>query len=138
MEIKITALALIKKNEIVNRVAQGHKLKDISAEIGISPQAISKQLKDDPDYQAAKVSYHTIRLDDAEEKIEQAIDQVDVARARAVWQSRSWRAEREIPELWGGKPTIVIANNDPSVLPNAISDLAESLLDQLRTVSDGK
>jgi hypothetical protein len=97
----MTSTALIHKPDILHRVAQGERLSDIGANLGVTAQALSKVLKDDSDYLIAKEVGHATRLDLAERKIEEAVDQVDVTRARALWGAYSWRAEREFPSKWG-------------------------------------
>lgn len=131
----MTAIAIIHRLEIIEQVAQGKLLKQIAAKYGISANAISKVLKDDPDYLAVKEAYHSTRLDDAEEMIEGALDQVDVARARAVWTSRSWRAEREMSSIWGTKPTTVVIDNSGPV-SDRVKEMAASLLSEMRVVEE--
>lgn len=115
----MTALAIIHKDRILEHLAQGGKLDDLK--LGISRQAISKALSDDPDYQAAMIEYHASRLDTAEQAILDATEQVDVARARALHSAYAWRAEREQRRIWGqrdesssGGVTIVINTQDSS------------------------
>ena len=102
----MTAVAIIHKDSIIEQVAKGVRLADIAKPLGISSEAISKQLKHDPDYQQAMISYHASRLDKAEAMIEAASDQVDVARARALWSSYCWRAEREQSRIWGQRQEV--------------------------------
>ena len=114
----MTALAIIHKEEILNRVSQGERLSSIAISLGISKQAISSQLTNDPDYQAAYQSFHDARLDNAEGLLESAVDQIDIARARELWKAYSWRAERldrryaAKQEASGQSITIVIAPTD--------------------------
>lgn len=114
----MTSLAILHKEEILNRVSQGERLSSIAISLGISKQAISSQLTNDPDYQAAYQSFHDARLDNAEGLLESAIDQIDIARARELWKAYSWRAERldrryaAKQEASGQSITIVIAPTD--------------------------
>ena len=114
----MTALAILHKEEILNRVSQGERLSSIAISLGISKQAISSQLTNDPDYQAAYQSFHDARLDNAEGLLESATDQIDIARARELWKAYSWRAERldrryaAKQEASGQSITIVIAPTD--------------------------
>jgi len=114
----MTSLAILHKEEILNRVSQGERLSSIAISLGISKQAISSQLTNDPDYQAAYQSFHDARLDNAEGLLESAVDQIDVARARELWKAYSWRAERldrryaAKQEASGQSITIVIAPTD--------------------------
>lgn len=99
----MTAVAIINKQDIIDKLSQGLRLSDIAPALGVSPNAISKALKSDPDYRTAiEVGFHK-RLDEAEDAILKSGDKVDVARARARFQSVAWRAEREFPETWGQK-----------------------------------
>jgi hypothetical protein len=114
----MTSLAILHKEEILNRVSQGERLSSIAISLGISKQAISSQLTNDPDYQAAYQSFHDARLDNAEGLLESATDQIDIARARELWKAYSWRAERldrryaAKQETSGQSITIVIAPTD--------------------------
>jgi len=114
----MTALAILHKEEILNRVSQGERLSSIAISLGISKQAISSQLTNDPEYQAAYQSFHDARLDNAEGLLESATDQIDIARARELWKAYSWRAERldrryaAKQEASGQSITIVIAPTD--------------------------
>ena len=114
----MTALAIIHKDSIISQISQGVRLSTIAQTLGITKQAISAQLGNDPDYQAAYQSFHDARLDNAEGLLESAIDQIDIARARELWKAYSWRAERldrryaAKQEASGQSITIVIAPTD--------------------------
>ena len=127
----MTALAVLHKDDIIRHLEQGKTLAELN--LGISPQAISKALKDDPDYNDAMVEYHASRLDLAERMILDAIDQVDVARARALHSAYSWRASKEQRRVWGDDPAIVI--NTGITIDAAINSSAQALLDKLKTVA---
>lgn len=128
----MTALAIIHKNEIIRQLAKGIRLDDMG--IGISHQAISRALKDDPEYKDAMISYHAARLDRSEQMIEDAEDSVAVARARAFNDAVRWRASREQRDTWGDRPTIEIHNTGVP-LDEQLNSLAASLLDKMRVVS---
>ena len=102
----MTALAILRKAEIIEHLARGGKLDDLH--LGISRQAISKALKDDTDYQDAMVEYHAARLDNAEQAILDAAEQVDVARARALHSAYAWRASRECRAIYGDRQDVAI------------------------------
>ena len=114
----MTALAIIHKDDIISQISQGVRLSTIAQTLGITKQAISSQLGNDPEYQAAYQSFHDARLDNAEGLLESAIDQIDIARARELWKAYSWRAERldrryaAKQETSGQSITIVIAPTD--------------------------
>lgn len=103
----MTALAIIHKAKIIAGVAQGKRLADIAAELGLAGkgQAISNALADDPDYRAARESGLAERLDIREVEMEGAAP-VDVPRARELLSHARWRAEREAPKRWGAKTEI--------------------------------
>ena len=115
----MTALALQPgiREYIIDCVARGERLDDLG--LGIKRSSISEALKDDPEYQAAQVSYHAARLDRAEQMILMA-DPPDVARARALHDAYKWRAERECARVYGAKQqvtmdtavTVVLAASD--------------------------
>jgi hypothetical protein len=115
----VTALALQPgiREYIIAQVARGERLDDLG--MGITRQSISEALQDDPEYQAAQVSYHAARLDRAESML-MAAEPPDVPRARAIHDAYKWRAEREMSRIWGAKQqtdinqavTVVIALQD--------------------------
>ena len=104
----MTAIALQRKAEILERVAIGHKLVDIGRDIGVTQPAISQQLAKLPEYRAARESGTLARIEAWEKEIE-AIDAnteagvLMLARAREMLSHARWRAEREFPERWGQK-----------------------------------
>lgn len=104
----MTAVALQHREAILQSIANGKRLTDLSEQLHVSPQAISKVLVKDPEYQAAIELGHAIRLDNAERAIEAASDQVEVARASASWRSIAWRAEKEVPSRWGNRMNIAM------------------------------
>lgn len=95
------AVAIVHRDKIIEDVAAGRKLKDIAAELGITRQAISLKLSNDPEYQAAQIAHHANRLDDAEDAIEGADDMLSLGRASAQWKAVSWRASVEQARVWG-------------------------------------
>lgn len=122
------------RDQILAKLAQGKRLYEIAPELGLSsPNSISKVLKDDPAYREAIESGWESKLDSVEQKIESAVDQVDVSRARALWSAYSWRAGVEVPHRWGQKQQVL--NLTLISADSAFAGAAASLLDQLRTVS---
>ena len=103
----MTAIAIIHRNYIIEQLTQGRLLSEVAEPFGITKHAISKVLKSDPEYrEAIEFGFHK-RLDEAERAFDSAIEQVDVARARARFQSVAWRAEREFPETWGQRVEMI-------------------------------
>lgn len=100
----MTAIALTHRDQIISGLLSGKRLSDLAQELGISHQAISKQLKDDEDYIAAMDASLDVRMDQREDELEQASDQVAVARARELLSHARFRAERLAPQRWGKQP----------------------------------
>lgn len=125
----MTAIALLHKDKVIDALSKGQTLDSLN--LGVSRQAISRALKDCPEYQDALIEYHAARLDKAEALIEEALDNVDVARARALHSAYSWRAEREQSRIWGNQqqsnvqqsPTVVI--NIGSVQPGHLVEQSD-------------
>ena len=112
----MTAVAILHREEIIDALASGKRLSDLTADLGISsPNSISKALKDDPDYIAAIEQGHACKLDRAERQIEEAKEQVDVSRARAVWDAYRWRAGVEASHRWGAKQEITHHGGAPAL-----------------------
>ena len=111
----MTAIAITHREEIIERLAKGEYLKDIASSLGVSKQALSQVLKDDPDYLEARAEGMAERLDSAhkllaeiteskEIKKEDAKEWLDLVRIREIGLKRlEWRAEREFSSRWGTK-----------------------------------
>ena len=104
----MTSIAILHRESIIEQLAAGKRLSDVVAALGVSPQAISAVLRTDPEYRAAIEAGFAVRLDQSEQAIEDSVDQLDVARARARFQSVAWRAERECPGTWGQRSAVAI------------------------------
>lgn len=109
--IELTSLALIHKQTIAERIANGEYMKDIAADLGCSPAAISQVLAKDADYQAAREAGIEVRLEKYQGDIDTAEDALNLARAREAFRAQSWRAERECPKRWGAKQEMTITQN---------------------------
>lgn len=112
------AVAVLHRDTIIEKVAQGVRVSTLAQALGVSHQAISKYLKQDPDYLEALEAGLEARLDQAEISIEEAADNVAVARARARHQAATWRCEREANGRWGVKSHVTVEH---------VGDLAEKL-----------
>jgi hypothetical protein len=113
------------KEYIIEHVARGERLDDLG--LGVSHQAISRALKDDPDYQDACLSYHQARLDRSEQMILEASDNVAVAQARAFHDAVRWRASKERRAEYGDKTEISVDHSITVVL--AASDSTGRLIE---------
>ena len=120
----MTAIAIERKAEILQSIADGHRLTDIAAALGISQPAISKALASDPDYIAARETGTLTRIERWEgelEEIEGSTPAVIVARVREGLSHARWRAEREFPQRWGQRTQIDLTVN----IGDALQQIAE-------------
>jgi len=104
----MTAIAIIHRDAILEDIRAGKRLSDIAPKLGVSVNAVSKALKDDPDYREAMELSFERRLDAAEDAIQAAPEQVDVSRARAFHDALKWRAGVEVPQRWGQRNHLTI------------------------------
>lgn len=98
------AIAIIHKQTIIEQLSQGLRLPDISKQLSITPQAISKQLKDDPDYQAALETCLDVRMCKYEDQLadkDATPAMVDIARVSKLLAHSEFRASVECPKRWG-------------------------------------
>lgn len=110
-----TAVAILHKEQIIQRVAKGDRLLDISADLGVTPAAISQQLAKDPEYEAAMAAGLEAKMDQREMELECADDGLKVARARELLSHARWRAERRLPHLYGQqRPAIAVQTEGPA------------------------
>lgn len=89
---------------IIDRVAQGDLLREIAKDYGCAFQTVSEFIKRNVDPKVwASVREHSVaaRLEKSTEQIETAPDQLELARARESARLWMWRAERELPHLYG-------------------------------------
>ena len=108
-----TVLALISPDDIVKRVANGESPIKIADELGVTRAAVYYHLVDHPGYKAARKTGMTIRLDQAENDLITAPDQLSVSRGREVFRAVAWRAEREHPDAWGVVNKLTGADGGP-------------------------
>jgi N-methylhydantoinase A/oxoprolinase/acetone carboxylase beta subunit len=92
------AVAIKHKDEILQRVAEGDRLSDIAEKYGVTAMAISKQLTNDPEYQAVREIAALKRIEKWEKELE-AINPkssaVMMQRADRMLAHSRWRAEKE-------------------------------------------
>ena len=133
----MTAVAVLHRDEIINRVAQGEYLATIATSLGLSrnAKAISNALAADPEYQAAREIGLEAKLATREETLESAAP-LDVPRARELLSHARWRAEREAPHRWGPKQEIksdstitiqVVRYADPPAPGRVLDAVAQSV-----------
>lgn len=97
----MTTTAITHKEFIIKSLLDGKRLSDIARQLGVSHQALSAPLQDDPDYLAAMDASLDVRMDQREDELESAQDQLAVARARELLSHARFRAERLAPARWG-------------------------------------
>ena len=141
-----TAVAIIHRDEIIERVSNGETVRQVAKSLGISHPAISQVLHSDPAYRQAIENCFAARLDESEAELSQAEDQLTVARARAKWQAISWRAERECPARWGKAPEQTVNINlgagelvqgNLAALLQKHSNVLDSVKDSIESVDSG-
>ena len=115
------ALAIVHREQIIQRIAAGETRSKIAADLGISGPAISQQLANDPEYRAAREQGTEQRLDEAEEMIASSSDGLTLARARDWWRAVSWRAEREYAHRWGQRPSTAVQVNGEGTTVKIVS-----------------
>lgn len=104
-------LAHIDRQDILNRIYGGELPTRIADDLGVHKSAITLKYGKDPEYMQAREVGMEIRLDDGEKLIEDAGDDLNLARAREIAQRRrEWRAEREFPHRWGQKNHLTVEN----------------------------
>ncbi len=103
----MTALAILNRDEVIERIKAGQKLTDIAHSLGYKDHsAIVHRLKDDPEYPIAREIGVEARMEARESEMESATESVTVARARELLSHARWRAEREFPHRWGNKTEV--------------------------------
>jgi len=98
----MTALALQKREDIIERLREGEFVNDIAADLGVSGPAITQNLSKDPEYIAARLEGAEKRMQEDYKGIRNSADALSLARAREGFKASSWFAEREFPDRWGG------------------------------------
>jgi len=130
----MTAIAVLHKEEILKRVANGDKIADIGKTYKVSHAAISKQLSNDPEWIEARKVGALSRIEFWEKEVE-AINagssQVELGRAKEMLSHARWRAEREFPGQWGGSRISINVTNKVE-MSEALDTIAGELLDAIQ------
>jgi predicted transcriptional regulator len=104
------SVAVEQRDLIIAHIAAGRLLRDVARDLGVTPQAISSYLSQDPEYQAAKESGIEQQLERWQWEMERANDPLNLARAREAFRAASWRGEREHPRRWGQKQEVTVSH----------------------------
>lgn len=99
--------------DILAAIEQGALIRDVAENYGVTRAAVSiALLRTNPErYRQARAIGMQSRLEDSIVEIRQAQDQVDIARARELFKSHAWLAERTLPEIYGAKQTVTHQGN---------------------------
>ena len=129
--------ALVHKDQIIQRVANGERITDIARTLGYASHSmISGTLSNDPGYRQAIIDSAWAKLEQREEQMEQATEQTDITRQRELLSHARWMAERLNRDQFSPKPDISIQINQLVSLDQAVAGAASELLDRLRTVAE--
>ena len=130
----MTAIAIQRKSEILERVCQGEILREIAADMGVSKQSLHRYLKDDPDYESAKKEQAASMIEEAKVETWSAKEPADIARAREITKFAFRYAESVDPRKWGQKQEVSV-NHSVSVDAGLVG-LAGDLLRRRADVVD--
>ena len=130
----MTAIAIQRKSEILERVCQGEILREIAADMGVSKQSLHRYLKDDPDYESAKKEQAAAMIEEAKVETWSAKEPADIARAREITKFAFRYAESVDPRKWGQKQEVSV-NHSVSVDAGLVG-LAGDLLRRRADVVD--
>ena len=114
----MTAVAIIHREEILEQVRAGYILREIAPQYGVSPQAIHKQLRNDPEYRAALPVQANSMIEESKEATWGAREQIDIARAREMSRFAFRYAEAVDPGTWAPHSHVTVKHT---------SDLGERL-----------
>lgn len=100
------------RDVILQRLAQGERIKDIAKDLGVHRTSISTAFANDPEYQKARIEAVEARLEDAEENLDAAQDGLSVGKAREQLSHARWRAECLAPSIYGRQRQAVAVQTD--------------------------
>ena len=108
----MTAVAILHRDEIIQRIREGAILREIAADLGIAKQSISAVLKDDPEYQAAHIDQVESMIEHAKVETWAAREPHDIARAREMAKFAFRYAEAVNPAKWSPKREVLNLHAD--------------------------
>lgn len=131
-----TALGHVEAKDILEAFEHGATIPVQAKALGVTHQAIYRKLiKDAPEqwkeHQAAKA---LAKLDDVEDKLEQAVDGVAVSRERELARLHMWKLERVLRRIYGTDAPAVQINVNIGDIAGKIKDLEAELLSVPHTV----
>jgi tRNA-dihydrouridine synthase len=97
---------------ILQGIASGKSLKAIADEYKVSDVAILRRIEDNPDYKPLRRIGLRLRMDQREQELESAEDNVSVTRADRLLGHARWLAERLDSETYGQKSHLTVEHVD--------------------------
>ena len=107
-------LADVEVQSLLDRVAAGELLREIAADYGCSTPAVHYHIQKrvtPEEWADVKQIAMANRLEKSAEDMETAADPLNLARARESARLWMWRAERELPLIYGQRPTTAVQVN---------------------------
>lgn len=107
-------LANVDVQALLDRVAAGELLREIAADYGCSTPAVHYHIQKrvtPEEWADVKQIAMANRLEKSAEDMETAADPLNLARARESARLWMWRAERELPAIYGARPTTAVQVN---------------------------
>ena len=125
----MAALALERRQEILERVANGESVTSVAKDLGYSGHAgITERLGDDPEYIKAMRIGVIGKIERREQQLEEAPDNVSVTRADRLLGHARWWAESMDSERFGRKNgpgavavQVVIQSFDPKDINTVVA-----------------
>lgn len=105
----MTSVAIANRESILESIASGKLLHCVASELGVSKQAISKELTDDPEYQEAIRCQVQSIIEEAKDATWDAKSKVDISRAGGMRQFAFRYAESMDKTRWAPHSTVVNA-----------------------------
>tara|TARA_R110000868_G_scaffold139445_4_gene354276 strand:- start:6602 stop:7009 length:408 start_codon:yes stop_codon:yes gene_type:complete len=122
---------------IIDTLIKGEYVGKLAPQLGITPNAITNALSNDPEYRAAREIGIESRLEQKERDLEVAESGLCVSRARELLAHQRWRAAVEAPERWGEKKQLHVTGT--ITLDSLLADIEtiEGEAKQVDGISEG-
>lgn len=90
-------------SQILARLMAGEKPKQVAESLGVSREALNSYLLSHApeEWRAISTGKSLARMEDAQELIETAEEQIDINRGRELGKLAGWHMERMLPKLYG-------------------------------------
>lgn len=100
------------EQRILEGIASGKSLKTIADEFDVTDVAILRRIEDNPNYKPFRRIGLRLRMDQREQELESAGDNVSVTRADRLLGHARWLAERLDSETYGQKSHLTVEHVD--------------------------